>query len=330
MIQIGYALSSEEHSPLDLVHNARRAEEVGFDFAMISDHFHPWVPSQGHSPFVWGVIGGIAQVTRRLRIGTGVTCPTIRIHPAIIAQASATAAAMMPGRFILGLGSGENLNEHILGDRWPNAYDRLEMLEEAVEIIRLLWEGGEQSYEGDYYTVEDAELFTLPDELPPIYLAAAGDEALELAAEIGDGLITTDTNREMIEQFEEAGGEGKPRMGQVKVCWAESVEEAKSIVRTWWPVSGISGRFHSDLPTPYHFQDAVELMGEVVIPSSTILGSRVEDHLEAIHKAAEAGFDQVYVHQVGPNQAGFFDFYGREVLPALEQEGLLERSAERR
>ena len=158
MIQIGYALSSEEHSPLDLVHYARRAEEAGFDFAMISDHFHPWVPSQGNSPFVWSVIGGIAQVTRRLRVGTGVTCPTIRIHPAIIAQAAATSAAMMPGRFILGLGSGENLNEHILGDHWPNAYDRLEMLEEAVEIIRLLWEGGEQSYEGQYYLVEDAEL----------------------------------------------------------------------------------------------------------------------------------------------------------------------------
>jgi G6PDH family F420-dependent oxidoreductase len=328
MVQVGYAISSEEHSPLDLVNHARRAEEVGFDFAMISDHFHPWVPSQGNSPFVWSVLGGIAQATRRLRVGTGVTCPIQRIHPAIIAQASATAAAMMPGRFILGLGSGENLNEHILGDRWPNAFNRLEMLEEAIEIIRLLWEGGEQSYEGEYYTVEDAELYTLPDEPPPIYIAAAGEEALELAAEFGDGLITTDTESEMVHKFEEAGGNGKPRMGQIKVCWAESEAAARQTVQEWWPVSSVSGRLHSDLPTPSHFQDAVDLMGEIQIPASTILGPDPDLHLEAIRKAVEAGFDQVYVHQIGPDQAGFFQFYQREILPALEREGLLGRPVE--
>jgi coenzyme F420-dependent glucose-6-phosphate dehydrogenase len=147
-VEFGYNLSSEEHSPNDLVKNAQRAEEVGFEFALISDHYHPWLERQGHSPFVWSVIGGIAHTTQRLRLGTGVTCPIMRIHPAIIAQAAATAAAMMPGRFFFGIGSGENLNEHIFGDPWPPAPVRLEMLEEAVEIIRELWTGEEISHYG--------------------------------------------------------------------------------------------------------------------------------------------------------------------------------------
>src|SRR5687767_4599123 len=173
-MELGYAISSEEHQPNKLVEMARRAEETGFTFALISDHFHPWVDAQGHSPFVWSVIGGIAQVTDTLRLGTGVTCPTVRIHPAILAQAAATCAAMMPGRFFFGVGTGENLNEHILGDHWPPVDTRRDMLDEAVEIIRLLWQGGTHSFEGAYYTVENARLYTLPDEPPPIMVAAAG------------------------------------------------------------------------------------------------------------------------------------------------------------
>src|SRR3954465_13378228 len=161
MAELGYALSSEEHRPNDLVRAAQRAEEVGFTFALISDHFHPWVDAQGQSPFVWSVLGGIAHATQRLRVGTGVPCPLVRVHPAIIAQATATVAAMMPGRFFLGVGSGENLNEHILGDRWPLPDERLEMLEEAVEVIRLLWQGGEQTHRGRHYTVDHARVYTL-------------------------------------------------------------------------------------------------------------------------------------------------------------------------
>src|ERR671910_3223423 len=159
MTEFGYALSSEEHSPSALVENARKAESIGFEFAMISDHFHPWTDSQGNSPFVWGVIGGISQATERIRLGTGVTCPTIRIHPAIIAHASATAAAMMEGRFFLGLGTGENLNEHVVGEGWPAPDERLSMLEEAIEVIRLLWEGGYQTYRGEYFEVEQARIY---------------------------------------------------------------------------------------------------------------------------------------------------------------------------
>ncbi len=190
MAEIGYALSSEEHTPNDLVRNARRAEEAGFDFLMISDHYHPWTDSQGHSGFVWSVLGAIAQATSTLKIGTGVTCPTMRIHPAVMAQAAATSAVMLPGRFEFGVGTGEALNEHIFGDVWPSTDVRLEMLEEAIEVIRLLWEGGTRDHEGKHYVVENARIYTLPDELPPIIVAASGPSAATLAGEAGDGLWT--------------------------------------------------------------------------------------------------------------------------------------------
>src|SRR5919197_3799469 len=187
MPALGYALSSEEHPPNELVRYAGAAEEAGFGFALISDHFHPWIDKQGNSPFVWSVIGAIAHATQRLELGTGVTCPLMRIHPAIVAQAAATAAAMMPGRFFLGVGTGENLNEHILGHHWPPADERREMLEEAVEGIRLLWQGGQQNFRGAHYTVENARLYTLPNQPPPIMVAGAGPESAELAGRIGDG-----------------------------------------------------------------------------------------------------------------------------------------------
>ena len=172
MTEFGYWLSSEEHAPLDLVRNAARAEELGFSFAMISDHFHPWIDAQGQSPFVWSVLGGIAQATERLQVATGVTCPLIRTHPAIVAQAAATVGVMLPGRFTLGLGTGENLNEHVLGDRWPAPDERIEMLEEAIEVIRLLWAGGEKTHRGKHYTVDHARLYTLPEQPIPIAVAA--------------------------------------------------------------------------------------------------------------------------------------------------------------
>jgi coenzyme F420-dependent glucose-6-phosphate dehydrogenase len=176
MVHLGYKLSSEEFGPTDLVRFAARAGGAGFDFALISDHFHPWTDRQGESPFVWSVLGAIAHGTRRLRVGTAVTCPTIRVHPAIIAQAAATMAALMKGRFFLGVGSGENLNEHVVGRGWPSPVVRLAMLEEAVRVIRLLWDGGTQSFHGRFYTVEDARLYTLPDEPPALMIAANGAE----------------------------------------------------------------------------------------------------------------------------------------------------------
>ena len=315
MVTVGYAMSAEEHAPSDLVRNARRAEEVGFPFALISDHYHPWIDRQGNSPFVWSVIGGIAQATERLRLGTGVTCPTIRIHPAIIAQAAATVAAMMPGRFFLGVGSGENLNEHILGGYWPSADVRQEMLEEAVEVIRLLWQGGSQSHRGRYYTVENARIYTLPPELPPIVVAAGGPRAAELAGRIGEGLISTSPQAELVEQFEAAGGVAKPRYGQLTVCWARDEAAARRTAHEWWPVTAIKGELGQELPLPRHFEQAASMVSEDDVAETVICGPDPEWHIGAIQQFVEAGFDHVYVHQVGPDQEGFFQFYQREVLP---------------
>ena len=318
-MEIGYWLSSEEHTPNKLVQHAQQAEAVGFTFAQISDHFHPWTDSQGHSPFIWGVIGGIAQATERLRLQTAVTCPIIRIHPAIIAQAAATAAAMMPGRFLLGVGTGENLNEHILGEHWPPIESRQAMLKEAIEVIRLLWQGGLQSYFGHYYTVENARLYTLPDEPPPIFVAAAGSNSAELAGRIGDGLISTSPDAELVEAFESAGGKGKPRYGKVTVCWAESEAKARHTAYEIWPTTGLHGALSTELALPDYFEQAVQLVTEDQVAEQVICEPDPERYVAALQKYEEAGFDHVSLHQIGPDQEGFFNFYQREVSPRLQE-----------
>lgn len=315
MAEIGYALSSEEHSPANLVNFARRAEESGFTFALISDHFHPWIDLQGQSPFVWSTLGAISQATTRLRLGTGVTCPTIRIHPAIIAQAAATVAALMPGRFFLGVGTGENLNEHIAGDHWPPHDIRLDMLEEAVDVIRTLWEGGLQSYDGMYYIVENARIYTLPEEPIPIMVAAAGPSAAESAGRIGNGMIGTAPKSDVLEQFNQAGGAGKPHYGQITVCWAPDETEARRIAHKWWPNAALKGEVSQELPTPTHFEQACQLVREEDIAQEIICGPDPQRHIQGIQKYIDAGYEYVYVHQVGPAQEGFFRFYEQEVLP---------------
>jgi coenzyme F420-dependent glucose-6-phosphate dehydrogenase len=317
-MDLGYALSSEEHKPLDLVRHARLAEEAGFPFALVSDHFHPWIDRQGESPFVWSVIGAIARETETLRLGTGVTCPTIRTHPAIVAQAAATSAAMMPGRFFLGVGTGENLNEHILGDRWPSAEERLEMLEEAVELMRQLWQGEETSFEGSYYVVDNARIYTLPDEPIEVVVAAAGEEAAGLAGRIGDGLVSTAPRPELVDAFVRAGGEG-PRYGQVTVCWAKTEEEARRTAFEVWPNAGLKGPLAQELALPSHFEAAVEMLSADDVAADVVCGPDAEKHLEGIRQFVDAGFDHVYVHQVGPDQDGFLDFYEEEVLPAVRE-----------
>jgi coenzyme F420-dependent glucose-6-phosphate dehydrogenase len=318
MAAIGYTLSSEEQGPGALVGLAERAEQVGFAFAGISDHFHPWIDKQGNSPFVWGVLGAISQRTERLRLLTGVTCPTFRVHPAIVAQAAATAAALLPGRFSLGVGSGENLNEHVLGERWPPVRERQARLEEAIEVIRLLWEGGLKSHRGEYYRVENARIYSLPDEPPPILVAVAGDRSVDLAARAGDGLVGTAPKADSVERFRENGGKGKPAYGQLHVCWAEDEEEAKRTALEWWPNAAVSGTHFLELPLPSHFEEAAELVGEDEIAESVVCGPDPERHLAAIREFIDAGYDHVYVHQIGPDQEGFFDFYERSVLPELQ------------
>jgi coenzyme F420-dependent glucose-6-phosphate dehydrogenase len=326
LIELGYSLSSEEQRPSKLIANACMAEEVGFRFVIISDHYHPWVSQQGESSFVWSVLGGIAQATEHITAGTGVTCPIMRFHPTLVAQAASTIADMMPRRFFLGLGTGEYLNEHILGDPWPSVDIRREMLTEAVHVIRELWEGKEYSHHGAYFTVSDARIYTLPDKLPPIYLAASGTDTASLAGEIADGLISTTPGDEVVKAFKDHGGSEKPCFGQIKVCWANSAEEAKQVMRQWWPVSALSGRLHVDLPTPKHFEDAVELMGEPEIPEDAILGPDPEPYLRALRSLQDNGYDNIYIHQVGPDQKGFLKFFQSSLLPLLEEESLVKDS----
>jgi coenzyme F420-dependent glucose-6-phosphate dehydrogenase len=316
MAEIGYNLSSEEHPPRDLVRFAKLAEDRGFTFAAISDHYHPWIDRQGQSPFVWSVIGAISQATSTLRLGTGVTCPTFRVHPAIVAQAAATAAALMPGRFFLGLGSGENLNEHILGDHWPPAPVRQEMLAEAVDVIRQLWEGGDQSFDGQYYTVENARIYTLPDEPPPIVLAAGGPSAAELAAQVADGIWAIAPKGELLDTYRQAGGTG-PRYGQVKLCWAADEDQARKTVLEWWPNAGIGGELAQELPLPRHFEQAAALVTPEALAEKIPMGPDPEPVVDAVAAFVDAGFDHVYLHQIGPDQEGFFDFFTRELAPRL-------------
>ncbi len=316
-VEIGYTLACEEHGPRQLVANARRAEEAGFSFAMISDHFHPWTSRQGNSPFVWGVIGGIAASTERLCLGTGVTCPTVRLHPAIVAHAAATAAAMMPGRFLLGVGTGEHLNEHVLGDRWPPAGVRRDMLREAVTLMRELWGGGEVEHEGAHYTVENARLYTLPERPPPVLVAASGPEAAQLAGEIGDGFVGTAPERELIERFESAGGSRKPRYGQVTVCVAETEAEGRRIAHEWWPNVALPGELGQVLPLPAHFEQATQNVSEQEVGEAISCGPDLERHLESLRSYAEAGYSHLFLHQVGPDQERFFRFYEQELAPRI-------------
>jgi G6PDH family F420-dependent oxidoreductase len=319
MVQIGYALSSEEHAPNKLVANAKQAEDLGFSFALISDHFHPWTNQQGHSPFVWSVIGAIALATDRIQLGTGVTCPTTRIHPAIIAQAAATSAAMMPGRFFLGLGTGEALNEHILGDRWPAYEIRIAMFEEAVDLIRTLWTGKKITYPGAYYIVENARIYTLPDELPPIMIAASGAESARLAGELGDGFISTAPKKELVQNFASAKEDKRPRYGMLTVCCDEDEQQARETALKWWPTSALHGELGQILPTPEHFEQAVKNVTEDDVAQAILCGNDVQQHREKIQAFIDAGFDHVYIHQVGPDQTAFFDFYERSILPHFQK-----------
>jgi G6PDH family F420-dependent oxidoreductase len=317
-MEIGYWLSSEEHSPRDLVRNAQAAEQAGFTLAMISDHFHPWVDAQGHAPFVWSVLGALAQATT-MRYGTGVTCPMIRTHPVIIAQAAATTAALMPGRFFLGVGTGENLNEHVTGAKWPPFAIRLAMLEESIEIMRLLWQGKLASHRGQYYTVENARLYTLPDTPPEIMIAAAGPEAAELAGRVGDGFINTSPEKEVVDAFLAAGGKDKPRFANMTVCWAADEASARKTAIKIWPNSSIKGALSQELPLPQHFEQAAQLVTEDTIAEAMPLGPDPAQYIEQMRAFAEAGFDHLCIHQIGADQAGFLRFFERELRPRLAE-----------
>jgi G6PDH family F420-dependent oxidoreductase len=316
MTAFGYTLSSEEHPPSSLVDLARRAEATGFDFLTISDHFHPWTKEQGHSPFVWSVLGAVAHSTTRVRVGTGVTCPILRMHPAVVAHAAATTAVLFEGRFFFGVGSGEALNEHVLGQRWPAVEVRHEMLEEAIGLLRSLWTGEVVDHHGEHFTVENAQLFDVPGERIPVVVSAFGAKAGELAGRTGDGLWTTGPQEETLSAYEKAGGRG-PRFGQLTICWAETREGAIATAHRVWPNSAIPGQLAQDLPTPAHFEQAATLATPDDVAAQIICGPDPGPVIEAIRSYEDAGLDQVHLHQVGADQEGFFRFWEDELAPKL-------------
>jgi G6PDH family F420-dependent oxidoreductase len=316
-MKIGCFLSSEEWGPKDLIAQAAQAQQAGFEGLWISDHYHPWNDAQGHSGFVWGTIGAIAQTVPGMPVTTAVTCPTMRIHPAVIAQAAATAAVLLDGNFTFGVGSGEALNEHIFGDAWPNADERLEMLEESIEVIRRLWEGGVQSHRGRHYRVEHARIYDLPETPTPIVVSGFGPKAIELAGRIGDGFATVQPDADAVSSFRSSGGEGKLVQGGVKVCWGADEATALEHVTRLWPNDGLPGELAQILPTPAHFEQASSLVTPEMLSESITCGPDVERHVQTLQAYADAGFDELYVNQIGPDQEAFFTAYRDEVLPRL-------------
>lgn len=323
IIKIGYFLSCEEYGPADLLNQARWAQEAGFESLWISDHFHPWNDEQGESPFVWSMIGAVSQVCS-LPISTAVTCPTIRTHPAIVAHAAATSAVLNESGFLLGVGSGEALNEHVTGARWPDIAVRLEMLEEAVDVMRELWRGGFVDHHGKHYTVENARLYTLPEQEIPVYVSAFGPKAAALAGRIGDGFITTSPDEEMIATFRDAGGGNKPVQAGYKVCWGNDDEACIEVAHRTWANSGLPGELSQVLPSPRHFEQASTLVTKESTRDSIAYGDDLDRHVDAFRPFAEAGIDVVHISQMGGGEPqtsakGFFEFYGDKVLPRLRE-----------
>lgn len=318
-MQIGYKLASEAFGPQELVRQAVLAERAGFDFVEISDHYHPWLDVQGHSPFAWTVLGAIAAKTERIGLATGVTCPTVRYHPAVVAQAAATLALLSDGRFTLGLGSGERLNEHVVGEGFPNSVpERHARFREALEIIRLLWSGGYQSYDGRYLSIDDARVFDLPPEPPVLAVAAGGTQAAHLAAELGDGLFATEPRGSLVDTYRKAGGTG-PRYAEMPVAWAadERTGARAALETSRWALTG--WKVMSELPNPANFEAATSTVREEDIRAHFACGSDPARCLEVARPFVDAGFDRLVLMNAGPDPEGFIDFYRGELDGPLRE-----------
>jgi G6PDH family F420-dependent oxidoreductase len=318
MVKFGYKLMTEEHGPTALVANAQRAEQAGFDFVSISDHFHPWLESQGHAPFAWSVLGAIAHATSRIGITTGLTCPIIRYLPAIVAQAAATISVMSDDRFSLALGAGERLNEHVTGARWPSIPERHEMLREAIEICRQLWEGAVCNYEGAHFIVDHARIYDLPARPIPIILGISGPASVALAAANADGIMSTSAEPDLIDDFISRGGEG-PRYGEVSLAYAASDEEGLALARDRFRFSAFDWSVNSELPTVEGFETASEFIKPEDLKDKISAGPDAAVHLEAIRKYVDAGFDHIVLTGIGSDQDRFIDFFERELRPKVAE-----------
>ena len=318
-MRIGYTMMCEQRSPKDLVRDIVAAEQAGFEFSVISDHYHPWVESQGHSPYAWSVLGAAAQATERIGLMTYVTAPIMRYHPAVVAQKAATMALLSDGRFRLGLGAGENLNEHIIGAGWPSVNVRHEMLEEAVEIIDELFQGGYVNYQGSHFDVDSARLFDLPETPVPIGIALSGPASAELAAQYGGLMIATEPKAELIQMFADAGGTGKPASGQMMISWGPDEAAQRKLARDNFGWTAGGWKIQAELPGPVNFQAFVDVVHEEDVVENITCGPDVDAIVEAAKKWADAGFDELALVQLGDTQAEFCEFYRRELGPRLAQ-----------
>ncbi|HVM29890.1 MAG TPA: TIGR03885 family FMN-dependent LLM class oxidoreductase [Candidatus Limnocylindrales bacterium] len=316
---IGYHASHEQFSPSELLQYVQAAEQAGFDGAMCSDHFHPWLPSQAHSAFAWSWLGAALQATN-LSFGV-VNAPGYRYHPAIIAQAAATLAYMYPGRFWMAVGSGEALNEAITGERWPYKQERNARLRESVEIMRALWRGETVTHHG-LVRVEEAKLYTRPAEPPMIFAAAVSEQTARWAGEWADGLITIAAPPEEAAKVADAFRErapDKPLLMQVQVAWADSDDKAVNLARERWPIVAISGDVLWDLRQPEHFQAAIENADPSVYRENMLATSSIDEIVERMSRYVEIGFERLYLHQVGPDQHRFIETFAERVLPQVRE-----------
>jgi G6PDH family F420-dependent oxidoreductase len=315
---IGYTMMCEQAGPKQLVRDVALAEEAGFDFAVISDHYSPWLDAQGHSPYAWSVLGAAAQATDHIPLMTYVTCPIRRYHPAVVAQKAATMQLLSDGRFTLGLGAGENLNEHIVGGRWPLAGLRHEMLDEAVEIIRALWAGGTVTYRGKYFDVESAEVWDLPETPPQIGVAVSGPDSCRLAGRKADVMIGTEPRAELGRMFDEAGGSGKPRIGQIALSY--DPDQQTAVKRAMDQFRWFTGRWtvNAELPVPASFDAASRLVHEEDVSAQMPCGPDVRRHVDGVREFEAAGYTHVALVQVGGDtQERFISWAATELLPSL-------------
>jgi G6PDH family F420-dependent oxidoreductase len=320
MTQFGYTAMGEQTPAKQMITDLVAAEMAGFDFSVMSDHYFPWVEEQGHSPNAWAVLGAAAQATQRLPLMTFVTCPTFRYHPAVVAQQAATVGVLSSGRFTLGLGAGENLNEHVVGKPWPMARVRQERLQEAVEIIKKLFTGEYVNYEGKHFQVERAKLYDLPDQPPPIGIAVSGPGSLSLASKYADALISVEPNGDLVAGFNENGGASKPKYGQLAISYGRDEKAAKAEARDLWRWALSGWHVMAELPEPRSFDAASENVTEDDIAELVPCGPDIGTYVEAVKQYTDAGFTHLALVQVGAeNQRDFIEWAASDLLPALRE-----------
>ena len=319
MTRFGYTLMCEHSGPRELARDARHAERAGFDFEVISDHYSPWLDSQGHSPNAWVTLGAVAQATDTVELMSYVTCPSMRYHPTVVAQQAATVGVLSDGRFTLGLGAGEDLNEHVVGRGWPPVNVRHELLAEAVQIIRALFGGGYVNFTGEHFRVDSAKLWDLPSPPPQLGIAVSGAQSAELAGQLADVMIAVEPDAELGQQFDAAGGAGKRRVGQVPVSWDPSRDAAIERAHGQFRWFGGGWKVNAELPGTAAFAAASQFVTKDDVASSIPCGPDVDAHVKAVQEFVAAGFTDVAVVQIGGDtQPGFLDWAEREFLPALQ------------